>query len=177
MKRIFIAVLALFSLTAFASPGDDGCVGNCSPNGQGANADSRARAKAYAAAMTHVEQNVIVNPASVTVQPTAQPLTINNNLPAQPEQKGKVGVRTVPDVFAGNVYPTTSCAHSAAAGASALGWGVSLGGSYLDDECGVRETARSFQNLNMTADALAVLCSSKYSAVAPACKALRADPR
>jgi len=164
----------LYSSGAFASPGDDGCVGNCSDR----NAVARANARAYAAALTRVEQNVTVTPtaAPLTINnalpaatPQSAPLTINNNLPAQPEQRETINVRTVPTVITGNVYPTAPCMGSSTVGAAALGWGASVGTSWSDHECGKRETARSFQNLGMTADAVAVLCSSEYAAVAPVC--------
>jgi hypothetical protein len=80
--------------------------------------------------------------------------------------------KNTPSVFSGNVYPTTNCAHSATVGGAGVGFGFSIGGSYLDDECSLRETARSFQLLNMVSDAVAVLCASKYAAAAPACKAI-----
>lgn len=182
-----LTVLAFGLLAAFpvhASPGDDGCIGNCGGGGN-PNADSRARALSYSAALTRVDNQVNVTVPQATQQPTAQPLTINNtlpsqqaapvtvnnNLPAQPEPRGKIDVRTVPNVFAGNVYPTAPCMGSSSVGASALGWGAAIGTSWADHECGKRETARSFQNLGLTANAIAVLCSSEYAAVAPVCKA------
>jgi len=82
--------------------------------------------------------------------------------------------KNTPAVFSGNVYPTTNCAHSATVGGAGVGFGFSIGGSYLDDECSLRETARSFQLLNMVSDAIAVLCASKYAAAAPACKSIAA---
>jgi hypothetical protein len=82
--------------------------------------------------------------------------------------------KNTPAVFSGNVYPTTNCAHSATVGGAGVGFGFSIGGSYLDDECSLRETARSFQLLNMVSDAVAVLCASKYAAAAPACKSIAA---
>jgi len=44
------------------------------------------------------------------------------------------------------------------------------GTSWTDDECGIRETARSFQGLGLKDDGLSVLCTSKYAAAAPSCK-------
>lgn len=35
---------------------------------------------------------------------------------------------------------------------------------------GIRETARSFASLDLKGDAVKVLCTSKYAAVADACK-------
>lgn len=186
MKNVLIVVLAFFSLSAAAAViGPDQVQGQQQGQGQAqgqiqgqaqgqgqaqfSNADSRARAQAYAAALTRSEAN---NNLSVTPAPVT--LTVNEAaIPANTTQRleqGTVNVRSVPNVFGGNVYPTAPCMGSSTAGAAALGWGFSVGSSWTDDECGIRETARSFSSMEMKADALAVLCSSKYAAVAPACR-------
>lgn len=181
MRNIFIVVLAFLSTSAFAF-GDQGQAqgqlqgqaqgqiqGQAQGQGQAqfSNADSRARAQSYAAALNRSEQNVSVTPAPValTVNEAAVPANTTQRI-----EQGTVNVRNVPNVFGGNVYPTAPCMGSSTVGAAALGWGVSLGSSWTDDECGIRETARSFSSMEMKADALAVLCSSKYAAVAPACQ-------
>jgi hypothetical protein len=58
---------------------------------------------------------------------------------------------------------------SSTVGAAGVGFGLSVGSSWTDDECGIRETARSFDGMGMKSDAIKVLCASKYAAVAPAC--------
>lgn len=178
MKNLLIAILAFFATSAFAVG-----IGNDNPPGGGGNstviqaqltnvsnrisAESRANAAAFAGAAAYNGGNSItVNPAPVTVTTNEAAIPANT----RNEQAGKVDVRSVPNVFAGNVYPTAPCMGSSTVGAAALGWGASVGTSWADDECGVRETARSFQNLGLTNDAVKVLCSSKYAAVAPICK-------
>ena len=88
------------------------------------------------------------------------------------EYSGKYEVKNVPSVFSGNVYPTTNCAHSTQVGAAGGGFGLSFGTSHLDEECSLRETARSFNSMGLQNDALHVLCSSRFSASAPSCKAI-----
>jgi len=80
--------------------------------------------------------------------------------------------KNTPAVFSGNVYPTTSCAHSSTVGGSGVGFGLALGTSWTDEECSLRETARSFQLLGKTEDAVHVLCVSKFASAAPTCKAI-----
>lgn len=82
---------------------------------------------------------------------------------------GRVQIANVPNVYAPSVYPTAPCMGSSSAGGSGVGFGFSVGTSWTDDECGIRETARSFANMGMGSDALSVLCSSKYAANAPSC--------
>jgi len=124
--------------------------------------DSRAKATAAANNLTATD---VRNNNGGNVQNTV--VTDSGKL----DYSGKYEVKSVPNVYGGNVYPTAPCMGSTTAGASWLGGGGSVGTSWTDDECSVRETARSFQNLGMTTDAVAVLCTSKYAAAAPACKA------
>jgi len=182
MKNFLVLAVAFLSTSAFAVLDDNSTnqyqgqgqiQGQAQGQGQAqfANADSRARAKSYAAALSRSEAN---NSQSLSVTPAPVTLTVNEAaVPTNTrmEQAGNVNVRNVPNVFGGNVYPTAPCMGSSTVGAAALGWGASVGTSWADHECGKRETARSFQNLGLTADAVAVLCSSEYAAIAPVCKA------
>jgi len=187
MKRTAsIIILALFASSAFAiGLGNDNINAASASQGQNqgqaqgqiqgqaqgqgqaqlsnSNADSRSRALASvnAAPVTTVTSNQA--PTTLTVNEAAIPANTRN------EQVGTVNVRTVPNVYGGNVYPTAPCMGSSTVGAAALGWGASVGTSWADHECGKRETARSFQNLGLTSDAVAVLCTSEYAAAAPAC--------
>lgn len=78
-------------------------------------------------------------------------------------------VKNVPSVFSGNVYPTAPCMGSSTVGGAGVGFGISVGTSWKDDECGIRETSRSFSGLGLKDDALAILCTSEYAKSAPAC--------
>ena len=84
--------------------------------------------------------------------------------------------KNTPAVFAGNMYPTTSCAHTLTVGGSGVGFGLAIGSSWTDEECSLRETARSFQGLGKVDDAIHILCSSKFSAAAPTCKSIAPRP-
>jgi len=77
--------------------------------------------------------------------------------------------KNTPSVFSGNVYPTAPCMGSSTVGGAGVGFGFSVGSSWTDDECGIRETSRSFSGLGKADDALKVLCTSKYAAAAPSC--------
>ena len=79
--------------------------------------------------------------------------------------------KNTPAVFSGNVYPTAPCMGSSTVGGAGVGFGFSLGTSWTDDECGIRETSRSFNSLGLKDDAIKVLCTSKYAAAAPVCAA------
>jgi hypothetical protein len=178
--KYLLTILALFATSAFALDINDHSNRNNQTQGQLqgqaqaqlqgqaqgqiANADSRSRALSFASANN--SQSLTTAPVTVSYNEAEIPASTRN------EQVGTVNVRTVPNVFAGNVYPTTNCAHSATAGVAALGWGASFGSSFLDKECSLRETARSFSGMGMTADAVAILCSSEYASAAPTCKAI-----
>ena len=81
----------------------------------------------------------------------------------------KLEIKGVPNVYSGNVYPTAPCMGSSTVGGAGVGFGFSVGSSWTDDECGIRETSRSFSGLGKPDDALKVLCTSKYAAAAPSC--------
>jgi hypothetical protein len=174
--KYLLTLLTLFATSAFAvgigndnPPGGGGDIKNTQTTVVGVSAESRANALNYVKNVTNVA------PAEVTTNLTTAPVTVSYNEAQQPastrnEQVGTVNVRTVPNVFSGNVYPTAPCMGSSTVGAAALGWGASVGTSWADHECGKRETARSFQNLGLTADAVAILCTSEYAAAAPVCQ-------
>ncbi len=170
--KYLLTLLCLFASSAFAiglgndnPPGGGGDIKNTQTTVVGVSNESRANALNYVKNITNV----------APVEVTTAPVTVSYNEAQQPantrnEQVGTVNVRTVPNVFSGNVYPTAPCMGSSTVGAAALGWGASIGSSWADHECGKRETARSFQNLGLTQDAVAILCTSEYAAAAPACQ-------
>jgi hypothetical protein len=79
--------------------------------------------------------------------------------------------KNTPAVFSGNVYPTAPCSGSTTIGGAGVGFGVSIGTSWTDSDCSIRETARSFHQMGLGADAIRVLCTSPYAANAPSCAA------
>lgn len=70
-------------------------------------------------------------------------------------------------------HPTAPCMGSTSIGGSAVLFGFSAGSSWEATECMTFEAARSFDQAGMFEDALAIKCTSKYSAAAPSCIKLR----
>lgn len=70
-------------------------------------------------------------------------------------------------------FPTAPCMGSSSIGGSAVLFGFSAGSSWEATECMTFEAARSFDQAGMYDDALAIKCTSKYSAVAPSCIKLK----
>jgi hypothetical protein len=87
--------------------------------------------------------------------------TINSNYSAP-----KIPVATA---YAPSNFPTAPCMGSSSVGASGVLLGFSLGSSWEATECMIFEAARSFDQAGMSDDALAIKCTSKYSAAAPSC--------
>lgn len=83
---------------------------------------------------------------------------------------GGYELENVPDVMAPNVYPTSPCMGSSSIGGAGVGFGISFGTSWESEECQLRETSRSFANMGMKEDAIAILCTSEYAKNAPSCK-------
>lgn len=94
---------------------------------------------------------------------------INFNSPGTVNYKGSYKVKDTPAVSLGQVFPTSPCMGGTQVGGSGPGIGLSIGTSWKDDDCSLRETARSFQGLGMNSDAVAILCSSSYAKAAPIC--------
>ena len=125
--------------------------------------DVRTNAEAYAGALSASKSN-----ADSTSNSGGNTLSINDS--GERHYSGEYTVKSAPNVAAPSVYPTSPCMGGSSVGASGVAFGVSFGTSWTDDECGIRETARSFSGLGLEEDAVAVLCSSKYAAVAPVCQ-------
>jgi hypothetical protein len=70
-------------------------------------------------------------------------------------------------------FPTAPCMGSSSIGGSAVLFGFSAGSSWEATECMTFEAARSFDQAGMHEDALAIKCTSKYSAAAPSCIRLK----
>ena len=104
---------------------------------------------------------------SVSVAPSTQSLSIQN--PDSMRYGGTYTVKNTPDVGIGNTYPTAPCMGGTNIGGSGPGFSIAVGTSWKDDECGIRETARSFNSLGLKDDAIKVLCTSEYAKAAPSC--------
>jgi len=98
--------------------------------------------------------------------------SVTFNTPAEQriQYSGEYEVKGVPDAYAPQVYPTAPCMGSTSIGGSGVGFGFSAGTTWEDKDCTIRETARSFANMGMHDDAVAVLCSSEAAQAAPSCK-------
>ncbi len=191
MKRILLVVAALFATSAFAVL-DDNSTNQNQLQGQAQftavgvdvsnriSNDVRANAAAFAAGGSAKSGSVSgSNSGGNTLSNGGNSLTVNAApIPTQTTtriEQNDYTVRNVPSVFSGNVYPTAPCMGSSTVGGAGVGFGFSVGTSWTDDECGIRETARSFSGLGKADDALKVLCTSKYAAAAPSCAS--AQPR
>lgn len=99
--------------------------------------------------------NATTGAATSTNDGNEQNITFNSTNPDS--------IKTVPQVYAPALTTTLSetCMGSSSGGASGLGWGVTLGSSWRDDECVRRLTARELaQTLGDQEAARAVLCGS-----------------
>jgi hypothetical protein len=169
MKNAIIA-LAIFAMfdqahaTTLASQQQSQAQAQGQTQGQGQDQ------KAIASASTGSEARSSAANSGNTLTVTEAPIPANTT---QTIRHSDYTVKNVPNVLTGSVYPTAPCMGASQFGASWVGAGFNIGKSWTDDECGVRETARSFYGMGMSSDALAILCTSKYAAAAPSCAALK----
>ena len=184
MKKLFAIILTLFATSAFAIG-----IGNDNPpGGGGTQIQGQAQGQIQGQAQGQITNVEVSNRISNDTRANAvafagggsaksnansggnvQNVTVTDS--GQTQYSGKYEVKNVPSVFTGNVYPTAPCMGSSTVGGAGVGFGFSVGTSWTDDECGIRETSRSFSGLGLKEDAVKVLCTSKYAAAAPACAA------
>jgi len=176
MKRILFFALALFASSAFATL-------QMVPDNVNTNTNLNS-----ASAMQGQLQGQVQGQAQLTNVEVSNRIGADSRAAAASFAAGGIGVsgassggstsnvdfnitspKNTPAVFSGNVYPTAPCMGSSTVGGAGVGFGFSVGSSWTDDECGIRETSRSFSGLGKTDDALKVLCTSKYAAAAPSC--------
>jgi len=176
MKRILFFALALFASSAFATL-------QLVPDNVNTNTNLNS-----ASAMQGQLQGQVQGQAQLTNVEVSNRIGADSRAAAASFAAGGIGVsgassggstsnvdfnitspKNTPAVFSGNVYPTAPCMGSSTVGGAGVGFGFSVGSSWTDDECGIRETSRSFSGLGKADDALKVLCTSKYAAAAPSC--------
>jgi hypothetical protein len=77
-------------------------------------------------------------------------------------------LRNVPSIFPPSFAPSTPCSSVVSGGVGVAGFGISLGGSVVDEDCNLRETARLLHLIGQADAALALICTNpKVSATSP----------
>lgn len=144
--------------------------------------DVRANANAFAVSSSKSSSNsAALNLSTTDVRNSngGNVLTVNEApIPSSTKvtYDGNYTIKNTPNFALGNVYPTAPCMGSSNIGGSGPGFSIGVGTSWRDDECGIRETARSFRGMGLDTDALVVLCTSQYAAVAPSCLKVAPQP-
>jgi hypothetical protein len=103
---------------------------------------------------------------TIKITETVAPAVVN---PSLMKYEGGYEIKNTPGIALGSIYPTAPCMGSSQVGGSGPGFSIGIGTSWKDDDCGIRETARSFYSIGLRDDAIAVLCTSEYAKVAPSC--------
>ena len=85
-----------------------------------------------------------------------------------------VEIKNVPNVYAPNIYPSAPCMGSSSVGGSGVGFGLSFGTSWVDEECQKMEASR---NAPTPADKIFVWCQSKFASGSPSCGAAKTAVR
>ena len=174
MKRVILLALTLFATSAFAVG-----IGNDNPGSFGGttNLNSASAMQGQMQGQAQLTSVEVSNRIGADSRANAASYVTAGGGQAVAQSGGSTsGVnfeitspKNTPSVFTGNVYPTAPCMGSSTVGGAGVGFGFSVGSSWTDDECGIRETSRSFSGLGKPDDALKVLCTSKYAAAAPSC--------
>lgn len=165
MKKLLVATaaLALICQPAFAQDITNSPGSAASGSNSAANSGSVSVSESHGGA-ANAASNAITGPSTANASTGAATSTNAGNEQniifnsANPDS-----IKTVPQVYAPALTTTLSetCMGSSSGGASGLGWGVTLGSSWRDDECVRRLTARELaQTLGDQEAARGVLCGS-----------------
>ena len=177
MKAKILSIAVLFALSAAAAASPPFVVPPpFQGGGDGGSATAISGASSNATALQGQVQGQVQG-QSLTVGGQTTSVTIEappaaSTLESKTTYGGTYTVKSVPDAYAPSVYPTAPCRISISGAGSGVGFGLSIGGSVLDEDCNRRELSRSFQNLGMNDDALAILCSHEGASAAPSCAAV-----
>ena len=172
MKRIIILALTLFASSAFAvlddnSTNQNQLQGQAQATWVGVNNridnSSRAAANAFVASNNATRTATRLGGIGERNYNAARlALTARNTFTVEyPKQVAAVGL--------GSLYPSAPCMGTSNVGGGNPFFNIAVGTSWESKECQIRETARSFSAVGLTNDAIAILCSSEYAAVAPSC--------
>ncbi len=102
-------------------------------------------------------------------QGNSNDITFQDSGRSDVQYSGGYKVKNVPSVVAPNIYPSSPCMGSSSAAGAGVGFGLSFGTSWTDEECQKMEAAR---NAPSAEDKKFVWCQGKFNAGAPSCKGL-----
>jgi len=102
-------------------------------------------------------------------QGNSNDITFQDSGRSDVQYSGGYKVKNVPAVVAPNIYPSSPCMGSSSAAGAGVGFGLSFGTSWTDEECQKMEAAR---NAPSAEDKKFVWCQGKFNAGAPSCKGL-----
>ena len=172
MKHVLIAFLAFFATSAFAVL-DDNSTNQNQLQGQG-QAQAQGQLQGQGQAQFTNVSNRISN--DVRASAAAYVASANQNYNAAVSGGSQSGVnfnveypQQVAGVALGSLYPSAPCMGTSNVGGGNPFFNIAVGTSWESKECQIRETARSFSAVGLTSDAIAILCSSEYAAMAPSC--------
>lgn len=154
-----------FSISYATKKDDDGCRGNCSGDeadtitstvtvGGQNQLQEQSQQLSNSSTNTNTNSNSAASSSSASQSLTGntQAVNVTNTSPDD------VTIRNVASPDTPNPYPTAPCRVGISAGFSLAGGALSGGGSVEDEECTLRETARSFKDLGVPELGLILLC-------------------
>jgi len=84
--------------------------------------------------------------------------SVSNQLDVNLSNPNKLKIKNVPSMVAPDIYPTVSCFRGGSGSAAGAGWGFSLGGGKIDEDCVEREEIRLAHAMGLQARALYRWC-------------------
>lgn len=159
---LLVLSTATFSTSYASKKDDEGCRGNC--GGDAANnitsnigvesGQEQSQSQSNSSTNTNSNTNTSGSSSSASQSLTGNSQTVN----VTDTSPDDITIRNVASPDTPNPYPTAPCRVGVSAGLSLAGGAFSGGGSVEDEECTLRETARSFKDLGVPELGLILLC-------------------
>ena len=161
---LMLLPLLLTATYSTASASDDDCRGNCRQDGDVSvdvrNDSSNTNTVSSTTSVSNVSNVASQNDATAgaTAEGHSTASATGGNQEITFTSPDDVRIRNVASPDTPNPYPTAPCRVGVSAGFSLAGGALSGGGSVEDEECTLRETARSFKDLGVPELGLILLC-------------------
>lgn len=154
LPLISLLVLSTATFSTSYATGKNDCRGNCSNDeaDQITNTVEQSQTQSSSNSNSNTATSGSSSSASQSLTGNSQTVNVTDTSPDD------ITIRNVASPDTPNPYPTAPCRVGISAGFSLAGGALSGGGSVEDEECTLRETARSFKDLGVPELGLILLC-------------------
>jgi len=170
IKYGFLVGTAVVALLAGMTQAEAQTANSSSGSASGASSDSRSSSGAAAISRGGAASNqtgvstqtgATVNQTYNTGGQSGVNYTGGTNSYATERSTGDVTIRTTPQVYAPPVSGGNPCTLAVSGGVSVIGWGAAAGGTFVDQDCAMRQKIAMIHNAGYKGAAKELMCEDK----------------